>query len=118
VDVKTKPVYFYFQRKSSLSAEGIIDFEDDQVNVGDAMKLNGMFNAPVDGIYSFTFNGAGGYTVSLRCNTTVISRTTNSMSVTWDLGKGDVIDLFLESGGLVDTLPTYFSGMLLKERLP
>jgi len=121
VDVKTKPVYFHFQRKLSLSLENIIGFEVGEVNVGSAMNLNGTFYAPVGGIYSFTFNGAGDYTVALRRNSTEINRTTNSMSVTLDLEKGDFIDLRLEIGSLVDTSPnysTYFSGVLLKEHLP
>jgi hypothetical protein len=120
VDVKTQLVYFYFQRKSALSSPNIINFENAEVNVGDAMQSNGTFNAPVDGIYSFSFNGAGDYTVALRRNSTEINRTTNSLSVTLDLKKGDPIDLRLESGELEDTSPNYsahFSGMLLKEHL-
>ena len=122
VDVKTQLVYFYFQRKSPLSSPNIINFENAQVNVGDAIKSNQTFYAPVDGIYSFSFNGVGDYTVALRRNSTEINRTNNAMSVTLDLKKGDPIDLHLESGNLEDTYtPNYsahFSGMLLKEHLP
>ena len=121
VDVKTQLVYFYFQRKSPLSSPNIINFENAQVNVGDAIKSNQTFIAPVDGIYSFSFNGVGDYTVALRRNSTLINRTNNAMSVTLDLKKGDPIDLHLESGNLEDNSPNYsahFSGMLLKEHLP
>ena len=58
VDVKSKSVYFYVQRTSEFSLSNVVlPFELEVVNVGGAMNISeGVFSAPVSGIYHFEFS--------------------------------------------------------------
>ena len=57
MDVKTKSVHFYVQKRSSFNrAYSVIPFEHARLNIGDSFDLaSGTFTAPVSGIYHFDF---------------------------------------------------------------
>ena len=56
VEVKTKSVHFYVQRKTNCQPPGPITFDVDLMNVGGAMNsFTGEFTVPVNGIYHFEF---------------------------------------------------------------
>ena len=59
VDVKSSPVHFYVQREKSFKTKHTpIPFDVERLNVGGPMNLkSGVFTAPRDGIYSFSFTG-------------------------------------------------------------
>jgi len=56
IDLKTKSVHFQVQRSSEFSEVNVtITFENATINYGEAMNLiNGVFTAPVPGIYHFS----------------------------------------------------------------
>ncbi|XP_057373281.1 uncharacterized protein LOC130694148 isoform X2 [Daphnia carinata] len=58
-DIKTKPTYFYVQKDKNFSERNVpLPFELTIVNIGGAMDLpSGVFTAPVNGIYFFSFAG-------------------------------------------------------------
>ncbi len=57
-DVKTSPVYIYAQRSSAYwNPNTVIPFEFLKLNVGNAMRLSGIFVAPKPGKYFFSFSG-------------------------------------------------------------
>ncbi|XP_057365354.1 uncharacterized protein LOC130699603 [Daphnia carinata] len=58
-DIKTKPIYFYVQKDKHFSARDVpLPFERSVINIGGAMDLaSGVFTAPVNGIYFFSFAG-------------------------------------------------------------
>jgi len=61
VDVKTKSVHFFVQRRTSgnfATVNAVIPFDTELLNEGDAMNFaTGVFTVPVNGIYHFEFNG-------------------------------------------------------------
>lgn len=59
VDVKKRIVHFYVQRTTSFSSpNSIIRFDSVRLNDGGAMDFeNGIFTAPVFGLYHFEFSG-------------------------------------------------------------
>ncbi|XP_059351518.1 uncharacterized protein LOC130694059 isoform X2 [Daphnia carinata] len=58
-DIKTRPIYFYVQKDKSFSQSNVsLPFERSLVNIGGAMDLpSGVFTAPVNGTYFFSFAG-------------------------------------------------------------
>ncbi|XP_057373212.1 uncharacterized protein LOC130694063 [Daphnia carinata] len=58
-DIKTKPIYFYVQKDKHFSQSDVpLPFELTIVNIGGAMDLpSGVFTAPVNGTYFFSFTG-------------------------------------------------------------
>ena len=59
VDVQSSPVYFYVQLNSNFDTiNTTIPFDREILNVGGAMnRTSGIFKAPQNGIYSFSFTG-------------------------------------------------------------
>ncbi|XP_057365634.1 uncharacterized protein LOC130686489 [Daphnia carinata] len=58
-DIKTKPTYFYVQKDKNFAERNVpLPFEITIVNIGGAMDLpSGVFTAPVNGTYFFSFAG-------------------------------------------------------------
>ena len=144
VDVKSLPVYFYVQRLGVFSIENTpIPFENEILNVGGAMNRNtGIFTAPRDGIYAFSFTGLAYFPASssvvaleifmyLNGNVvgrghgdevgTVIQYESFSFQSMLNLRNGDEIWLeivFTSTGAeLYGSQYTKFSGYLLEENI-
>ena len=132
--VKSSPVYFYVQRSTDFSTEGVpISFELTRLNVGNAMNAaTGIFMAPRPGIYFFSFSGIDsqdGYICpQLYLNDNRIASgygdtvhySTFTVQSTLQLNARDQISLKLNSvssGNLNDDGSHYnhFTGWLLQE---
>ena len=54
IDIKTRSVQFFVQRKTDFKGKDIIPFEIERLNVGGAMDVTtGVFNVPVAVLYHF-----------------------------------------------------------------
>ncbi|XP_057379958.1 uncharacterized protein LOC130702306 [Daphnia carinata] len=64
-DIKTRPIYFYVQKDNKFSERNVpLPFELTIVNIGGAMDLpSGVFTAPVNGTYFFSFAGLAQFPV-------------------------------------------------------
>ena len=135
LDIKTSsPGIAFFVRRTALysSINTVIPYQEGQLNIGNAMKSStGVFTAPVNGRYHFSFKGysyssSAPNTVYLRLNNVHVS-TAAAMSkefnmvmfATLNLKKGDLVDTFLNAGSIYDSawFHTQFSGFLLEEDL-
>jgi len=138
--IKSTPDHFYVQRNSFTSANfRIIPFEVELLNEGRAMNLyTGVFRAPVNGIYYFSFRGfpsrelmslhpvfaylrVNGITKATSTSSTA-SGVTVSLECTLKLKKGDNVDMKKGQNGVFEDnssehLLTHFSGFLLEEDL-
>ena len=136
MDVKTNSVYFYVQRTSEFSLNDVVlPFELEVINVGGAMNIaEGVFSAPVSGIYHFEFsalksptdelayvvlqvhglNIGGSYAPDLP-NFLALS----SINAYLRLNAGDRVTLYKTSGTLRDSVNryTHFSGQLVEEEI-
>ena len=136
VDVKTRIVHFYVQRKTSFNtANAVIPWEIAQLNEGLAMDLqSGIFKVPVTGIYHFEFSGVKEYGAShlyvhLQVDGVNIGwgftkggdpYDTISLSASLRLKRGSKVNLFTEGSVLVDdpdNRSTHFTGWLVEEDL-
>ena len=134
LDVKTSPgVSFYVQRNSIYASAGtVIPYEVTRLNVGGHMNAaTGVFTAPVNGRYHFSFTArsySSGVTyVYLRVNDAFVaiswvpSNNDNlPLVATLQLTKGDTVDVYLAFGLIYDHSidhHTQFSGFLLEEDL-
>ena len=142
--MKSSPVYFYVQRKDNFSTEETpIPFDLERLNVGGAMNLeSGIFTAPRDGIYSFSFVGlvvfpkSSSYVylgVTMYLNGRMIGlgwadestdddqSETLSLQSTLNLQKGDKIwlqiNVMTTGAYLYGGSFTHFSGWLLEENM-
>ena len=130
VDVKSNSgVYFYLQRITefaSSSSQTVIPYEREILNIGNAINLaSGVFTAPTNGLYHFTFTGLAGADrsfVQLRLNGVNIAYSTGwlqfdlmPITATLQLKRVDRVDTYLYGGSLDDY--TQFSGVLLQEDL-
>lgn len=135
-NVKTSPVHFYVQRSSPYSkANSVIPWDLEVLNIGDAMnKATGVFTAPRDGIYHFTYGGIKDLTTNvmrlfLRLNGVRVASAYGASSTMYDsssissslqLKNGDRVDLLLEMGTLHENPKAnydYFIGWLKEEDL-
>ena len=142
VDVKTSPVYFFVTRTSEWITPGTMPFEKEYLNLGGGMNLaSGVFTAPKDGIYAFSFKGSGtGYGSGYAGNGSVIlqqnganvaggySKINGAILNTWatvsvhgtlKLNKGDTITINHVDGVIYSSSNshTQFTGSLLEEDL-
>ena len=135
MDIKSFPINFYVQRISPFNlARSVITYEVELLNEGGAMNMNtGVFRAPVNGVYYFSFRGfQTGATLQspvfayLRVNrvikatsTSVFGGITLSIECTIKLKKGDVVDTKKGPYGTFDDNKSehlsHFSGSLLEE---
>jgi len=134
-DVKSSPVQFFVQRRSSFATLNTpIPFEVERLSVGQAMNLaSGIFIAPKSGFYHFVFCGnkqasTTSVVVFLRVNGNNVAIAHSSaqnefvtivLQSTLKLNIGDEISLVITSGSLNDSgnQHTQFSGFLLEEDL-
>ena len=136
-DVKTSTgVHFEVARNTSFtgSALKVIPWEIERLNIGGAMNLKtGVFIAPVNGRYQFSFNGRAaspgnnyvvirvnglnGYAIGMAYQ--FAQNGILPLMTTANLKKGDTVDAFLNSGLLFDNSDNFtrFSGILLEEDL-
>ena len=145
--MKSAPVYFYVQRKSSFDRFGTpIPFDLVRVNEGNAMdSTSGKFTAPRTGIYFFSFTGLARFPaplpnlylgIGLRLNGVPIGlgfvgegnivadqESPLTFQSTLNLKSGDqvwvVIDYFSSGAYLYDTGDgyTHFTGFMLEEEI-
>lgn len=138
VDVKTKIVHFYVQRKTPFRYKDVIPFESARLNEGGAMDVEkGIFTAPVAGIYHFEF----AYTkdcetelsdIFLHLNGEIVAHghINSKQPTTWDwrgvtmiaslrLKSKDRVNLFNDQGTVHenDKHLTHFVGWLVEEDL-
>ena len=137
-DIKSKRVYFYVQRRQNYGNHWTtIPWQTDILNIGSHMDLLlGIFTAPVNGIYHFSFNimgSAGGpLEVILRKNMdeyvgrayterSRLSYSACALQLTINLKKDDKIDLILVSGLIYQDpfvgIVNHFTGWLIEEQL-
>ena len=139
LDVKTKNVHFYVQRKSNfVKANSAIPFELARLNKGGAMNLSsGIFTAPVTGIYHFQSTGVkdsssdylkiflqvnGGNVGLAYTEDTARTKAAFGLSLTSSLRLkvNDRVNLYKLSSGILydDSLHfTHFTGWLVDEEL-
>ena len=139
VDVKTKIVHFYVQRKTTFSNRSSLTFELTRLNEGGAMNLtSGIFTAPVPGIYHFEFSGykhesTQSLSVLLKLNGKVVGQayTFSKQPSDGAEGKGiyltaslrlqfkDEVSLFVDAGKVTDNDNhlTHFTGWLVEQDL-
>ena len=107
----------------------VIAYPVEQLNIGGAMnKQSGVFTAPFNGRYHFSFSGHAydsDTRVGLRLNSafTAISATPKhgalSITATLNLNQGDRVDTYLDAGSIDSDNNHYtvFSGVLLEQDL-
>jgi len=144
LDVKSSPIQFYVQKNIGFDQPNkVIPFEVELLNEGRAMNLKtGIFQAPFNGIYYFSFRGFYGSSaaavlfsssvnnhVYLRLNGETMATGVSSslggimisIECTLKLKKGDKVDVKKgKTGDLIDNSNehlTHFSGHLLEEDL-
>lgn len=143
LDMKSSPVNFHVQRNSDFNEPNAVirPYQIDALNQGGAMNVtSGVFRAPVNGTYYFSFRGFvhvplfkgnHGLSVNLYRNnniaatstSTVTGGVTMSLECLLKLRKGDYIYVKtskLAVGSLQDTRTerlTHFSGALIEEDL-
>ena len=123
-------VYFTALRNTIYStANSVIPYLTAQLNIGNAMNLtSGVFTAPVNGRYFFSFTAQGNVANTiLRLNSVAVassygaSASSNTpISATFNLKVGDRVDTYLSQGsiGNYGSQPnTQFSGFLLEQDL-
>jgi len=139
LDMKTVEVHFDFQRTTShITPNAIITFDFEQLNIGGAMDgRRGIFTAPVDGTYHFSFSGAKDSSITdlnieMHLNGFIPMGMSHASNLNYILGvsaihtslklrAGDTINLYNSgSGVLYDTAEghfTHFEGWLQEEEL-
>ncbi|XP_057376926.1 uncharacterized protein LOC130698163 [Daphnia carinata] len=82
-DIKSKPVYFYVQKTQSYSEVSVpIPYELTIINSGEAMDAaSGIFTAPVEGTYFFSFTGLARFASSTDLSAFNVLLYRNSQSV-------------------------------------
>ena len=130
------PVAFDLYRNVWYSSNGtVVTYEGSHVNVGGAMTTEGIFTAPLDGVYVFsycghtysTYYGNPMTTVQIRVDSTAVSsysikatanygdHVTGITQAIVSLMKGQKVDAYLYSGRsqTVYSNDTHFTGYLI-----
>ena len=109
------PVAFDFRRITSYTtASTVVPYEEEVLNVGGAMSMTGVFTAPIDGVYEFSFaynkyGGDGLQAMYIRVDEVPVAHIfaysgydSASESLILNLAKGQRVDVYLrEYTGLV-----------------
>ena len=130
--VEKQYIIFHAFKKTDYSFSGDIVYDEIPINIGNGFGQDGVFSAPVSGIYFFTFSSTTSNTQDNQTYVEVMkngsrvfviydsngSKKLNNLSYSWtlELAEDDKIHMRVDLGKIYsnENLHTIFTGQLLK----